>query len=205
MRRDANTKNPHRSVGGILYRTVGVLLVLTLLSIWLVSGLFAKYVTSGNDSDSAHVAGTGIVTFDVVEHKAEETGTNSGVYRLLSGEQNEVKGNLYSKVLPGVDIPKDPFVKLKLVNAEVAYTLYLQVTESNPFPEYVTYELNKTLWECIDEKNGVYQYKGAIEAGTNSYTIEILKDNMLYVSEHYVGNGKFSLTFSAYLMQAKTN
>lgn len=198
--------NKENSFGAIMYWTVGILLVLTMLTTCLVGGLFAKYVISDSFYDSARVASSGIGKMELWEHKAAETYEDSGIYELLTQEK-PVTGNNYAKVLPGVDIPKDPFIELELKNAEVSYELYVQVTESN-LPETVKYELTSD-WELADDSdsaNGVYvyKYKGTIDPNFNG-KIKILKNDMLYVSEHYVGDGKFSLTFSAYLKQAKTN
>ena len=206
MSRGKYAKKTGVSGGNILYWSVGILLVLTMLSTSLVGGLFAKYVISDGFYDSARVASSGIGKLELWEHKAEETGVNSGIYELRT-EDAPVTGNNYAKVLPGVDIPKDPFIELELKNAEVSYELYVKITESN-IPETVTYKLTSD-WELADDSaadNGVYVYKyeGTIDPNFNG-KIKILKDDMLYISEHYVANGKFSLTFSAYLMQAKTN
>lgn len=229
MHNGNHAKKAQFSFGSILYWAVGILLVCTLLTVWLVSGLFAKYITSGGDPDAAHVAGTGVKTLEVREHEASEfPKVNSGEYRL--DLLKEVSGNTYEKVLPGVDIPKDPFVRLELENAEVDYELYLTVTETNfPFDvvtgrKMITYELTDE-WELqpklSDETKGiyVYKYKTYFDAGMN-YTrtetlpkkgqnrsvIWILKKSRLYVSEHYYGGdptstNTFSLTFEAQLKQ----
>ena len=219
--------------GNILYWMVGILLAATMLSTSLVGGLFAKYIISGDIYDSARVASTGIGKLEVLEHRARETGKNSGVYELLT-QGNPVTKNKYRKVLPGVDIPKDPFIELELKNAEVDYELYIKVTESatkpNPFPEGVTYSLTDN-WQYVrteDDGTKIYRYveyneeektqaQFIFEAGKPySFTyeagnaIKLLKKDMLFVSEQYVGTDagekiEFWLTFSAYLMQVKAN
>lgn len=196
-------KKSQLSFHEIMYRTVGIIFVLTMLSIWLLSGLFAKYVISDNHYDSARVA-KGMTVIEVKEHQAE---LKNGEYEL--DEDTEVTGNDYSKVIPGVDIPKDPFIELNTQNAEVSYELYVKVTEID-LPDTVTYQLTSD-WDKVTELSDaskgiyVYKYKKSIDPNFNS-TIKILKNNKLYVSEHYVGNNqKFSLTFSAYLKQVKTN
>lgn len=203
----------------ILYRIVGILFISTMLTTCWVSGSLAKYVTSGNGSDSGRVAGTGVVQFEVLEHEAKETYRNSGVYQLLEDE-DPVKENKYRKVLPGVDIPKDPYVQLHLKNNEVDYELYVEVTEKN-FPTYegkdqdgnpvsvkaVKYRIGED-WKLVEDRSDsdkgvyVYKYDKYIDSNFNSNEkIYILKDNMLYVSEHFVGDGRFSLVFRAYLKQ----
>ena len=198
MRRDKHAKKI--SVGRLVYLTVGILLTLTLFTTWSLSGLYAKYVVSGNRYDSAHVAGTGSVNLELREHEAR---LENGVYVL--NKNKEVDENTYDTVIPGVDIAKDPFIKLELDNSRVDYELYLNVTESN-VPATVTYKLLKE-WEFVSKQNGtsVYRYKGTIASNFND-TISILQENKLYVSEKYAGNGQtFSLTFSAYLQQADAN
>lgn len=207
MSKEKHVKKTQLSVDNILYWIVGILLILTMLTIWLVSGLFAKYVISDNRYDSARVASSGIGNLELLEHEAK---LENGEYKLQEDKDHEVTKNDYKKVIPGVDIPKDPFIRLKLQNAEVSYELYVKVTENN-FPTYttgsdpvkaVTYELTED-WEKTNTP-GVYKYTTAFDSDFNG-TIKILKDDKLIVSEHYVGNGQFTLTFSAYLMQSKTN
>ena len=197
MYRGKHAKKSSYSVRNILYCVVGGLLVLTILTTWMVSGLFAKYVASENPVDSAHAASTGIVKFELLEHEASDTG-KTGIYMQTA---NEVAGITYDKVIPGVDIPKDPFIRLELKNAEVDYALYVKVVESN-LPGTVTYSLTDS-WELVDAANGIYKYKSVFEAGTQyAGEIKILKEDTLYVSEHYVGNGQeFTLIFEAQLKQ----
>ena len=203
-----------------LYWTVGIILIITMLSVWLLSGLLAKYVAVENTSDSAKVAKGGYI--EVLEHQAELV---NGVYELELNEKikKPVNQNNYDKVIPGVDIAKDPFVRLYLEDAEVDYELYLTVTEKD-FPTYkptldsdpvktVTYTVRTDLWilqdDLSDKENGVYvyKYKNILDAGTANTDIKILVDDELVVSEHYVGTdaqGKpqsFTLSFSATLKQ----
>lgn len=202
--------------GNIAYWAAGVLVVLTLISVCLVSGMFARYTVTTNRITSARVAGTGIGTLEFLEREAKETYENSGIYELL--EKSSTNSNTYDKVLPGVDIPKDPYVHLVFNNkAEVDYDLYIQITENN-FPTYVdpvtgetkkavTYDVNDK-WKIVEEesnpKKGIYVYKYVDVIGANTNTPEeiyVLLNNKLIVSEHFVGNGKFSLTFSGWLKQ----
>lgn len=206
MYRGKYTTHKKLSVGNALSRTVGILLALTIFSVWLVCGMFAKYTTTGENSDSARVA-VGAQKVELREHAAFDASgypdADGGEYRL--DLMTEVKKNTYAKVLPGVDIPKDPFIRMDLSNAEVSYELYVKVIQSEPFPDGVTYELTDQ-WDET-ETPGVYRYKKYFEAGKSySYTgknvIPILKNNKIYVSEHYVGSGTFTLTFEAFLKQA---
>ena len=204
MDRNENKKIPQLSYSNILFRTAGALLILTMLSIWLVCGLFAKYVISDYMMDSAQVAKSGIGTMELLEHEAE---LDNGIYKLK--DNAEVTENTYNKVIPGVDIAKDPFVRLK-INSDVAYELYIEVAKSEYFPDTVTYELTED-WIEVDATKGVYKYKDTFEAGaSHDEKIKILKDDKLIVSEHYVGknqngdNQTFTLTFNAWIVQVGT-
>ena len=192
-----------RSGHTILYWMAGVLLILTLTSACLLCGLLAKYTVRGSASDDARVAKGGSV--ELWEHKAE---LDEGVYELTD---TKVQSNAYDKVLPGVDIPKDPYIITDLVDSEVDYELYLKVIKSDNFPATVTFDLTDD-WDVYDIKNGIYKYKGNLEQFREEKEDEdkiiwIIKGNKLYVSEHFVGDdGKtepetFSLTFQAWLKQ----
>ncbi|MCH5192188.1 MAG: hypothetical protein J1F23_08505 [Oscillospiraceae bacterium] len=195
MDRGKNIKKSQHSVHNVLFWAVGSLLILTMLSTWIVSGTYAKYVISSYMLDSAKVAKTGIGSMELLEHEAE---LNNGIYTLT---KNEVTKNTYDRVIPGVDIAKDPFIRLDIAS-DVTFELYIKVVKSNPFPDTVTYELTDD-WIEIDATNGIYKYKDAFEAGTPfKGEIGILENDELIVSEHYVCDIKtFTLTFSAWLVQ----
>ena len=74
---------PHHFAYNIFFRAAGVLLLLTMFSIWLVCGLFAKYIVADTGSDSARTAGAGEVA--ILEHKVEY---NNGIeYTHLAVQQ----------------------------------------------------------------------------------------------------------------------
>lgn len=220
-RADSRNRKQSMSVQGILYYAVAGLFVLTMLSVWMVSGLYAKYTTVGSELDSARV-GKGL-QLQLLEHEAELV---NGEYVLHDGKNNtddvEVAKNTYSKVLPGVDIRKDPFVRLS-GTCEVDYRLYVQITEEN-FPSYenkngesvkaVTYDVTDD-WEYVPDQSNpddgvyVYIYKGYLDSGyysgSEANDIPVLEKNShgceLTVSQYYQGDGDFSLSFKAWIVQ----
>lgn len=209
MRRYNYYKKPKNSAYNIMYRTVGILFVLTMLFVWLSSGLFAKYLVAENFEDSASIYATGIKKFELLEHEAElitdadEAAEKNNVYKLTSTEVTE---NEYDVVLPGVYIPKDPFIRITgdrqaTADGIVAYNLYVRVIEEN-IPDTVTYDLSTdwVLEKTESENVFVYKYNKIIHPGFSG-TIYILNDNQLKVSERYVGDGNFSLSFDAWLKQ----
>ena len=215
MSRDKLNNVNKLSLGSVIYRAVCVLLIVLTLVTFSVSGVYAKYVTSGSASNSANVAGLGVEIFNVVE------------------KGKEVGGIDYSKVIPGVDIP-GPHIQLK-INSEVSYTLYLEITTRN-FPIYINVDGEKVKvvyfdvtddWELINtvEDNGytisTYKYVVGTTDGVNNYVfkageahtyvddneITVLKNDVIYVSEKYgklYGSSEelsFFIKFNAYVKQ----
>lgn len=200
MKKELHVKKSRRFAGGTLYWTVSCLLVLTMVTTWLVCGMFAKYVTSGKNGNAARVAGSGVVTFDVWEHTAKNVSDvkPDRVYDLVDPL---VKSNNYETIPPGYDIPKDPFVRLVLKDAEVDYYLYVRVIKSENFPESVIDIVLDDRWVVEDKAKGIYKYTGYFDAGTDfSGDIPILKDDQIIVSDKYAGQA-FSISFEAYLKQ----
>lgn len=206
-----SAKGSKRTAGDKLFWAVGILLVFAMLSTWAVCGLFAKYIVSDREKNSARVAGTGVKLFAVAEHKAKNVSEekNDRVYDLLDGNDGrktvEVTKNVYDIIPPGYDIPKDPFVKLVLKDAEVDYELFLRVVKSDKFPEETVTVLLDDMWEPVQGEQDLYKYKGYFDAGTDydltgDNVIYILKNNLVYVSQNYKGEN-FSLSFEAWLKQ----
>ena len=188
MKKRKSAKKARRTRGNAIYRLAGILLLLTLLSARFAGGLYAKYAVSSEASASARVA-KGLPRIELLENVAE---LRSGVYVLGNAE---VASNTYERVIPGVDISKNPFVRLT-GSSEVSYELYVKVIAQD-VPGTVTYELADG-WEAVAGQSGVYKYKNAISGDA---TIPILKDNQLKVSERYAGDKAFSLNFSAWIEQ----
>ena len=198
-----------RSFASVLFRTACILLIITILAVWSVSVVFARFVNSDNSNNSADVAGVGVEVFNLVEYGQAVAGID------------------YSKVVPGADIP-GPHIRLK-INSEVSYALYIDITVHNK-PTYINddgeevdavyFDLTDN-WEfvkavenggyttstykfVVDKTNNVknYVFKAGEEhtyVGNNEITI--LQDDVIYVSEFYrnSGNGAFSLKFEAYI------
>lgn len=169
-----------------LYWALCILLVLTVLTSWSVVGVYAKYIDAVNGGDSAGVASMGVTEFKLIEHEANPIDDDDlaamleadGLYKL--DFTKTVLNNTYSKVIPGVDIPKDPFIELQIASNEVSYELYLDVKEI-AFPTYtvvvmedgepkevefrpIDYVLTKD-WEKADDseaKAGLYKYVGKV-------------------------------------------
>ena len=195
--------------GSMLYRTVCILLLLTMITAWSVTGVYAKYVSSSTTNETAKVASMGVFKFEVSEHEPiidiDYMIKNNALHGLH--DTNTVTNYTdYSDVPPGVDIPKDISVRMHL-EAEVNYELYVRVTKSDKFPSTVTFEMADG-WTQVEGDETLYKYNVVFKATekygseTKDYVVGILKDDKLIVSDQYKG-GSFGIEFVAYLKQSK--
>ena len=170
--------------------------LLAVAAALIIMGTQAKYVTS--------VPLTGKVTFSadlseyvtLTEHKA--TRKSDGTYKLSTTEITIQ--NTYV-VMPGVDIPKDPFITVTNKTDIPAY-LYVEIVEENlPGDGTVTYKLTGD-WEKLSiAGRNVYVYKGELTAKTTQ-EIPILDANTVYVSDQYnPASSEFHLKFYGYMAQ----
>ena len=142
--------------------------------------------------------------FAVWEHAlVSSTGTN-GVFTLKTGE-NLTKTNTYNNVLPGVDVPKDPFVRVDGLK-EDAY-LFLVVDDNTG--EHINIQM-ETKWELYKtETNGdlVYVYEETdgdytLSANAAQNDIGILLNDTVTVSKDFAGGDGINISFKAYIIQA---
>ena len=112
----------------------------------------------------------------------------------------ETTGNTY-KILPGMDIPKDPKVIVE-GGSEVCW-LFVKIDKSTNFDDVMTYEI-ATGWTELQQ--GVYYIKvDTVNAGGNEYPV--LKDNKVVVpntltkSDIDAITSNPTLTFTAYAIQ----
>lgn len=215
MGRDKLYTNNNHIFKNVLSRTVGILLVVTVVIALSIGVVYARYVNLDKSNNSANVANVGVEIFNLVAYG------------------KAIEGIDYSNIVPGVDIP-GPHIQLK-INSEVSYALFLQVTVCN-CPTYVNVDGEKAEvvyfaltddWELIntvtEENYTTFSYKYIVDttddvnnyvfkAGENhiyvdSNEIKILQDDVIYVSQNYsdiYGNGEdlsFFIKFESYIQQ----
>jgi len=188
-----------------MFKAAGILVVLTLLSVWWVCGLFAKYKNLDEKNDVTSVAA--FAQISVHEHEAVLT---NGVYTLDT--DSVVEGNDYPVILPGTMIPKDPFI-IVTDSSETACEVYLEAVNVDK-PRDVIYTINGSSWletEDFAPRYGgtVYKYKDTLPAHTGAEITDILAGNRLIVkdslkdkSQPTDNSNEFSIVFYAYLVQA---
>ena len=135
--------------------------------------------------------------FELLEHGI--TG-KPGEYTLTA---EEVSGNEYT-VMPGVNIPKDPFVR---VNSPVGVDVYLFVEVVDGTGEQLTVTVDSAKWTKLAGVTGthggdVYTLaSGRLAAGSTLNATYILANNEIAVANATIVNpGR--VTFYGYLIQA---
>lgn len=140
--------------------------------------------------------------FYLLEHAVEADVL--GAYTLTD---EIVDGNEY-KVLPGVDLPKDPYLNI-IGKTEVAAYLYVEIVDGLGEDSPLSYE-PASCWKDtgLTGSNGgkIYVYVDANDAAIlvkEDIKVEILKDNMIAVADDAdLGDAELALDFYGYLAQA---
>lgn len=180
--------------------TTIVILSLVLTTLCCVAQ--AKYLKMAELAEQMVTITVRLGTIALEEHEAVRQ--TDGSYLLLDGqggrENKIVTSNTYI-LMPGVDVPKDPYVVISDKSPIEAY-VYLEV--DSDLPSTVTYLLENH-WKALAGLPGVYVYApgGTPQTVTgNMDAISILQGNTVTVSQNYSGSDPVSLTFYAYLYQA---
>lgn len=139
--------------------------------------------------------------FTLVEHEAIMN--EDGTYTLE--ENSEVFENSYT-VYPGVDLPKDPFVRIQSFTGEEAY-LFIEVVDNTG--DYLTATVDAENWIAtnLTGNNGgvVYVYTVKNEVAkviADIASINILADKTVEVADDAELTGNEKIEFYGYLLQA---
>lgn len=166
-----------------------ILVLLVLLLATFVGSSMGRYLTRTTFSGQAVFKAELAEKVELLEHKASNIG-GLGQYQLGS---DVVTTNTYDAVMPGVDIPKDPYV---VITGKSPISAYLFIEVKNEFPEDcgVTVTLLED-WLALTDATGpegtsVYVYTGGtgnalvIDHMTPDLNkISILKEDKLNVGE----------------------
>ena len=174
-------------------KTVAILLALVLAIGCAVGGTLAWLISKTEPVVNTFTYGD--INIDLYEHEY-----NAGENNL--GTEKTTKVDNY-KIIPGVDLPKDPTVEVK-ANSEACW-LFVKVEEQGTFvADKVTYEIANG-WTALTGHTGVY-YR-AVDAVTADTSFDVLKDNKVTVSDTLTKEDikgittKPTLTFKAYAVQ----
>lgn len=170
-----NNEKPPVNLGSILIRVAAGLLILTLISMYLLGSLLARYVTAGQGSDSARVATFGNLTL-----------TEDGDFG--------VSGNKEGMIIPGVPLEKNATVTF--TGSEVATVVFVEVIF--PINTWTTKD-NKAFsygglsWSVAS--NWEYLKNDTPAAGKNRYVYyQILEPNATLNGEQIIANGEIQVS-----------
>lgn len=172
----------------------GLLMIAVLLVSMAIGAAYAKYVTQKTLEDTLTITAD-IGTIKLLEHKAVRNA--DGSYYLTS---ETVAANSYV-LIPGLDIPKDPYVVITKPDTLPVY-VYVEVVDGLGTGSGITYALTGDWTDLgITGPNGgrVYAYKSSF---TQSGTIYILNNDTVYVGQKLNMTGDPDLKFYAYMYQA---
>lgn len=173
-------------------RLIITIAALSLILTTLCGVVQAKYIANRQVEGSVTISAQ-LGTIALQEHKAVRQA--DGSYKLT---QNPVTTNTYI-LMPGVDVPKDPYV---VISDKTPIEAYVYIKVESTLPNTVAYSLEGH-WKPVTGCTGVYVYApgGTPKAVTENGTIQILTNDTLTVSQKYSGSDWVELNFTAYLYQ----
>ena len=160
------------------YLTIASVLLAVVLIIGLVVGLTsAKYKTEKRLTGDVKFTVKLADKILIQEHKAERQ--NDGSYVL---DMNKIVEEQSYLLMPGVDIPKDPFITVEGKTPIPAY-LYVEIVEGSNFPATVTYNVT-TDWKLLN----LTDEEGRPIAGPNGgkvyvYNVDVITDKNTVTSD----------------------
>ncbi len=147
----------------------------------------------------------GDINIELKEHNYDPT-----TKQLLTGTANEVTSESDYKIIPGTNLPKDPFVRIKDGSEEC--WVFVKVIEDKWPASNVTYAIDDS-WTALEDVENVYYQKVSSLVGGEEKNVElnVLKDKVVIVSseltktqiEAIKNAGNPTLTFTAYAVQAE--
>lgn len=175
------------------------LILLAIAVAALIIGLVAaKYVREVRMPHKITVSADLAKNIEIFEHNA--TRTEHGDYET---DTTEVTENDYV-LMPGVDVPKDPTVRIEGYTGLAAW-LYVEIVETD-LPDTVTYTAADgwtPLPGLTGPNGGKIYYRELTNAQTGDLEFQVLKDNTVTVSEKIPRGTTLKLDFYAYITQEK--
>lgn len=181
-------------------KTVAILLALVLAIGCAVGGTLAWLISQTDPVVNTFTYGN--INIDLYEHEYNASESNLG--------KNKVTKVDNYKIIPGVDLPKDPTVEVK-ANSEACW-LFVKVKEEN-WPTFTDADKTKKVsyhiadgWAALDSQPGVYYRQ--VDADDKAQEFPVLKDNTVTVRDtltkdevDQLKGKKPTLTFTAYAVQ----
>ena len=206
-------ENRRRINRGLL---IGLAVQLVILAV--VGGfVYSKYVKQDKLNGTLNITAE-LGKIQLLEHEAVKTDKGDYIFTEILLPTETKKGNTYDHVLPGLDIPKDPYIKVEGKTPIPAY-IFVEVVADENFDEYNGHVQNKlaysltSSWKKLDiagENGGtVYVYVDGegnpIKVTGNIFELHILVDDKIIVSQKVSIDPPAKLKFYATMAQAYSN
>ena len=204
----SENKRSHVPFHVFSFRTAMILFILTMISLWLVCTLLARFSSYGRETDGARVAAAGNVS--VYEYGADLV---DGEYVITDRtEANYKQKNRYT-VVPGMNIEKEAFVSVS-GSREVSAYVYIEVVSSDPSKNILDYTVDNIYWKPTTDVSAthsgtVYKYKDVIPPNTEQTIGHIIRNNKVRIKDDILDKtdptnvpATVSLDIYAYLVQA---
>ena len=168
------------------------------------STVFGKYTTEDRIYGTFKVSSRLASRFALQEHEAVQG--EDGAYTLDTNSL--VTTNVY-KLIPGLTIPKDPFISIEDKTSIPAY-IYVEVVPASVSPS-VNYSVDATVWQELSGVTGphggqVYTYRAGLVDDQSSGLdhIPILTSNSFSLPPLPITGTRETLTFYGYLIEPTT-
>lgn len=183
------------------FRELSGKLVVAMLAVTLLIGCAIGGTVAWLTANTAPVVNTftyGDINIDLFEHNYVASSNTLGT--------TEVKKVEDYKIIPGVNLPKDPTVRVR--GGSEACWLFIKVEQTGTFVRNkVTYSVKtgENGWTALNNQSGVYYRE--VDAVTQDTTFNILTDNQVTVSEDLTKEDIKDITsnqvlkFTAYAVQ----
>ena len=181
------------------------ILALTVCAMVLITGSVLgtmAWLTAETD-EVVNTFTYGNINIDLNEH-VYDPGQNTLGEELTKSADNYL-------IIPGIDLPKDPFVTVK-AGSEDCY-LFVKVEESEGFAEgKVTYAVDESWTKGDGTKIPANVYYRQVSQPADDVSYNVLKDNKIFVSENLTkdevkemqqSQARPTLKFTAYAIQAE--
>ncbi len=184
---------------------IAAALLLLIGTVLTMSTVLGKYTTQERMYGTFSVSNRLASRFALQEHEAVKG--EDGSYTLHPTAL--VTENTY-KLIPGLTIPKDPYISVENKTSIPAY-IYFEVVEDN-VSSSVSYSVNGTLWTLLSGVTGpnggaVYTYSAGLVDSTSSGLdrIPILADNSFSLPPTPITGEAECLKFYGYMIEPTTS
>ncbi len=190
-------------------KTLTIAIALVLVVALAVGATWAYLAQTTNTVQNTFAVGSILDNdgeFTLKEHELANPDATDGAYKVKTGDTDyAANGVTYSAIVPGVNVEKDPTVKVTGVKTDA----YLYVVVDNKLDSALTANITPD-WTLLKSEGSksLYVYKNEpVAAGTASVVAPILVNNTVVVGTNFPADetpAANTIDFTAYMVQSAT-